>query len=61
MAESLPDIAQKVSKVFFSEEKKPKTFISGGLPTRRPWPGYSHSSRIKSLWVFSSERTRFLN
>jgi hypothetical protein len=36
-------------KVFFSEEKKQKTFISQPLPISRPWPASLRSTRIKSL------------
>jgi hypothetical protein len=38
-------------KVFFSEEKKQKTFISPWLPTRRPWPATLQLQGHKSLLV----------
>jgi hypothetical protein len=38
-------------RVFFSEEKKQKTFISPQLPIGRPCPGYRRRRRNKSFLV----------
>jgi hypothetical protein len=39
---------EKVRKIFFSEEKKQKTFISGAVAGSRPWP---------RSWVAENTRT----
>jgi hypothetical protein len=37
------------ARLFFSEEKNQKTFISPPLPRSRPWPGPIRSAKQKSL------------
>jgi hypothetical protein len=50
-------VRAKTRKAFFSEEKKQKTFMSGALPTLRPWPESISGRRNKSLFAsFSSEK-----
>jgi hypothetical protein len=38
-------------RVFFSEEKNQKTFISQQVQPLRPWPGFVRWRRVKSLLV----------
>jgi hypothetical protein len=47
------------ARMFFSEEKNQKTFISGGVPTLRPNPGSIRWRKDKSLLVlfFRKEHT----
>jgi hypothetical protein len=45
----LGDAGPQQARMFFSEEKNQKTFISPPLPRSRPWPGYCRSARNKSL------------
>jgi hypothetical protein len=50
-------VRQKIRKLFFSGEKKQKTFMSGALPPLRPRPGSIRGRRNKSLFAsFSSEK-----
>jgi hypothetical protein len=44
-------VGKEGRKVFFSEEKKQKTFNSPPLPAYRPWPDRLRQRRIKSLLV----------
>jgi hypothetical protein len=48
-------------KVFFSEEKKQKTFMMAPADRSRPWPDRWNQPRIKSLLVlfFRKEHTYF--
>jgi hypothetical protein len=52
-----------IGRVFFSEEKKQKTFISPQLPIGRPWPGTILGRRNKSLLVlfFRKEHSSFIS
>jgi hypothetical protein len=47
-------------RVFFSEEKKQKTFVSPQLQLGRPWPGSCRRRRDKSLLVLFFRKERFL-
>jgi hypothetical protein len=50
------------SKVFFSGEKKQKTFVFAQLAVGWPWPGIRRSTRTKSLLVlfFRKEHLPFV-
>jgi ribosomal protein L24E len=43
-------------KVFFSEEKNQKTFISPRDPRSRPWPESETSAELKVFWFFFSKK-----
>jgi hypothetical protein len=51
----------RTGKVFFSEEKKQKTFIFPPLPRSRPWPGSSRSAEAKQSFgsFFRKEQSFF--
>jgi hypothetical protein len=50
----------KQDKVFFSEEKKQKTFIFQQVQPIRPWPGRIRWRRLKSLLVLFFRKERSL-
>jgi hypothetical protein len=53
--------SKKVRKVFFSEEKKQKTFIPGARGKIQHCLDRGSSGDIKVSWFFSSEKNFFLN
>jgi hypothetical protein len=47
-------------RMFFSEEKNQKTFMSAPAAANRPWPDNGEpAEKVKVFWFFSSEKNIF--